>query len=199
VVVSNQVDIQRMDETIKALKSGDRKAFSNLFENFYQALCRYSFSIIRETVDAEDVVQKIFFKLWDQHSELEIQSSIKSYLYRMVHNESINFIQQKTNRSVKNYEIVSSTDANTDDVNEQMAASDLQQAINKALENLPPQCRKAFELSRMEQKSYAEIAQNMNISTNTVENQISKSLRLLRIALKDYLVVYVSLQIFLHN
>lgn len=199
MVVSNQVDIQRMDETIKALKSGDRKAFSNLFENFYQALCRYSFSIIRETADAEDVVQKIFFKLWDQHSELEIQSSIKSYLYRMVHNESINFIQQKTNRSVKNYEIVSSTDANTDDVNEQMAASDLQQAINKALENLPPQCRKAFELSRMEQKSYAEIAQNMNISTNTVENQISKALRLLRIALKDYLVVYVSLQIFLHN
>jgi len=63
------------------------------------------------------------------------------------------------------------------------------------LETLPPQCRKVFELSRMEQLSYSEIASQLNISTNTVENHISKALKLLRIELKEFLLVCLLIQI----
>jgi len=178
-----------MEYSLQLLREGNHKAFEELFETYFESLSRYAFSILRDGDEAQDVVQKVFYKLWDQRKELEIRTSVKSYLYRIVHNESLNFIQQRANRAEINREISSYNDDATDNVNEQLMASDLQLAINKALDELPPQCRKVFELSRMEQKSYSEIAQSLAISVNTVENHISKALRQLRVALKDYLIV----------
>jgi len=178
-----------MEVSLQLLRVGNHKAFEDLFETYFESLSRYAFSILRDSDEAQDVVQKVFCKLWDQRKELEIKTSIKSYLYRIVHNESLNFINQRTNRAEINREISSYNDDATDSVNEQVLASDLQLAINKALDDLPPQCRKVFEMSRMEQKSYSEIAQSLAISVNTVENHISKALRQLRVALKDYLIV----------
>jgi RNA polymerase sigma-70 factor (ECF subfamily) len=175
-----------MDETILALRAGNHKAFSTLFENYYHALCRYAFSILKDGDDAEDIVQKMFCKLWDLRSELEIRTSIKSYLYRIVHNECLNLIHQNTNRGEINREIIGFTGENVDDVNEIVAASDLQIAIDNALQNLAPKCRKVFEMSRNEQMSYSEIAKSLEISVNTVENHISNALKQLRVALKDY-------------
>ncbi len=178
-----------MEDTLKLLREGNHKAFEELFETYFESLSRYAFSILRDSDEAQDIVQKVFFKLWDQHKELEIRTSVKSYLYRIVHNESLNFVHQRTNRAEINHEICFYSDDTTDNVSEQIIASDLQKAIDNALGELPPQCRKVFEMSRMEQKSYSEIAQNLTISVNTVENHISKALRQLRISLKDYLIV----------
>ncbi len=178
-----------MEVSWQLLREGNHKAFDTLFEVYYESLSRYAFSILRDSDEAQDVVQKVFFRLWDQHRELEIRTSVKSYLYRIVHNESLNFIHQRANRAEINREISAYNNDATDSVNEHLLASDLQLAIDKALGELPPQCRKVFEMSRTEQKSYSEIAQSLEISVNTVENHISKALRQLRIALKDYLIV----------
>ena len=78
-----------MEETIKALREGNHTAYEQLFDNCYDALCRYAYSILKDMDEAEDVVQKIFCKLWDMHENLNIQSSINSYLYRMVHNDCL--------------------------------------------------------------------------------------------------------------
>lgn len=177
-----------MEDTLKLLREGNHKAFEELFEKYFESLSRYAFSILRDSDEAQDIVQKVFFKLWDQRKELEIRTSVKSYLYRIVHNESLNFVHQRKNRAEINREISLYNDDSTDNVSEQLIASDLQKAIDNALGELPPQCRKVFEMSRIEQKSYSEIAQNLTISVNTVENHISKALRQLRIALKDYLI-----------
>lgn len=178
-----------MEYSLQLLREGNHKAFEELFESYFESLSRYAFSILHDSDEAQDVVQKVFCKLWDQRKELEIRTSIKSYLYRIVHNESLNLVHQRMNRAEINAEIISYNDDATDNVNEQLIASDLQKAIDNALGKLPPQCRKVFEMSRMEQKSYSEIAQNLAISVNTVENHISKALRQLRIELKDYLIV----------
>ena len=180
-----------MEDTLKLLHEGNHKAFEELFEKYFESLSRYAFSILRDSDEAQDIVQKVFFKLWDQHKELEIRTSVKSYLYRIVHNESLNFVNQRKNRAEINREIISYTEDGIDNVSEQIIASDLQKAIESALIELPPQCRKVFEMSRLEQKSYSEIARNLAISVNTVENHISKALRQLRIALKDYLIVLI--------
>ncbi|OIP84552.1 MAG: hypothetical protein AUK44_02155 [Porphyromonadaceae bacterium CG2_30_38_12] len=182
-----------MDETVEALRAGSHKTFSALFESYYEALCRYAFAILNDTHNAEDIVQRVFCKLWDQHESLEIRTSLKSYLYRVVHNESLNFAHQHRNREQINYEIAVSQGEYYEQVYEQIAASDLQRSIDMSIKLLPDQCRKVFEMSRIEQKSYSEIAKQLNISVNTVENHISKALRLLRIALKDYLVVFFSI------
>jgi len=184
-----------MTETIKALCEGNHQVFEQLFDNMYEPLCRYAYSILRDMDDAEDVVQKTFCKLWDQREALTIQTSINSYLYRIVHNDSMNAIHQQLSHREHNFNYFKGIDNTVEPVTEQLAASELQQAITVALTGLPPQCRRVFEMSRLEQLSYAEIAKQMNISTNTVENHISKALKLLRVELKEFLSLCVILEL----
>jgi len=184
-----------MTDTIKALQEGNSMAYEQLFDSWYEPLCRYAFSILRDMNDAEDVVQKTFYKLWDQRETLNIQSSINSYLYRIVHNDCLNTIHQQTSHREHNLNYLSSMNDSTDSVTDHIATSELQQAIDNALATLPPQCRRVFEMSRMEQLSYSEIATQLNISTNTVENHISKALKLLRIELKDFLILTLIFQL----
>jgi len=185
----------KMLETIKALQNGDHLAFGQLFDSSYEALCRYAYSILRDIDEAEDVVQKTFCKLWDQRETLNIQSSISSYLYRIVHNDCINTIQQTTRHQEHNLSYISAMNNTGNSTMEHIENSDLQKAINSALAGLPPQCRRVFEMSRIEQLSYAEIATQLNISTNTVENHISKALKLLRVELKDFLSIYLIIEL----
>jgi RNA polymerase sigma-70 factor (ECF subfamily) len=184
-----------MTETIKALREGNHLAYGQLFDSSYAPLCRYAYSILKDMNDAEDVVQKTFCKLWDQRESLNIQSSINSYLYRIVHNDCLNIIHQQISHNEHNINFIATMDEVGDSVSEHIAVSELQQSIDKALAGLPPQCRRVFEMSRMEQLSYSEIAKQLNISTNTVENHISKALKLLRIELIEFLSICLLLQL----
>ncbi len=185
-----------MTETIKALREGNHLAFEKLFDNWYEPLCRYAFSILRNRDEAEEVVQKTFCKLWDQHETLDIKSSINSYLYRIVHNDSLNQIQQITSHKEHNLNFISTVNTEVNSTQETIESSELQKAIEIAMEKLPPQCKRVFELSRNEQLSYTEISKELNISTNTVENHISKALKLLRVELIEFLSIIIFLQIF---
>ncbi len=184
-----------MVDTIRALREGNHRAYEQLFDSCYDALCRYAYSILRDMDDAEDIVQKNFCKLWDQRESLDIQSSIKSYMYRMVHNESLNKAQQQKNRQEHNLNYIAAMNQAPDTVSEHIAATELQLAIDKALDGLPAQCRKVFEMSRVQQLSYAEIAKELGISSNTVENHVSKALKLLRVDLKEFLTLCFLLQL----
>ena len=180
---------KNMTDTIKALCEGNHTAFEELFDSIYDPLCRYAYSILRDMDDSEDVVQKTFCKLWDQRDTLNIQSSIHSYLYRIVHNDCLNVVHQQISHKEHNLNYFSSFNDSDDSVSDHMAVSELQLAIDKGLAGLPPQCKRVFEMSRMEQMSYAEIAKQLNISTNTVENHISKALKLLRVELKEFIIL----------
>jgi RNA polymerase sigma-70 factor (ECF subfamily) len=141
--------------------------------------------------EAEDVVQKMFCKLWEQRTQLNIKTSVKSYLYRAVHNSCLNKIKQAKARFEHNqryaYSMPEAAGSNS------VEYSELQLQIGKVLEELPPKCREVFEMSRMQHLSYAEIAGKLNISTNTVENHIAKALKLLRNSLKEFLAILVML------
>lgn len=180
---------------IRALSEGNHLVFGQLFDSIYVPLCRYAYSILKDMEEAEDVVQKTFCKLWDQRETLDIQSSVNSYLYRIVHNDCMNVIHQQTSHKEHNLNYYSAINDTDDSVSDQIAVTELQQAIDKALAGLPPQCRRVFEMSRTEQLSYVEIATQLNISPNTVENHISKALKLLRIELKEFLVLCFIIQI----
>lgn len=145
--------------------------------------------------EAEDVVQKTFCKLWDQREALNIQSSISSYLYRIVHNDCLNSIHQQTSHQEHNLNYISAIGGETNSTIEHVESSELQLAIEQAFSTLPPQCKRVFEMSRMEQLSYSEIAAQLNISTNTVENHISKALKLLRVELMEFLSLCLLLQL----
>ena len=173
---------------IEDLRSGDTKVFESLFKQWYEPLCRYAHSILNNQEEAEDVAQKTFCKLWDTHDKLEIHTSMKSYLYKMVHNTCLNTIKQWQLQS-KHQEIIANNSVTAVNLVEQsLGYKELNQKIELAIAALPERCREVFLLSRMQHYSYAKIAETLQISPNTVETQMVKALKVLRIKLKDYLL-----------
>ena len=168
-----------------------RKDFEALFNDHYSRLCAYAYNFLKEQEGSEEVVQEVFFKLWINRKEIHIESSMESYLYRSVRNASLNLIKHINIREkYKEYnrkEIEYSEQINKDPMN----ASELELKIRASIDLLPEQRKKIFILSRYEQLKYREIAEQLDISVKTVENQMGKALQFLRKELADYLPLIV--------
>lgn len=169
---------------------GSKPSFELLFKKLYAPLVRYALMHVRDEDEAEDVVQQLFVKLWQQRASHQAQQ-IKSYLYRSVYHECVNRArhnQVKGHYMEQNLKQLNEAATRADEASEE---KELSKRISTALESLPEQCGKAFKLSRFHHLSYAEIAQVMGISVKTVENHMGKALSLLRIKLADYLVTII--------
>lgn len=170
-----------------ALRNGDQAAFDAVFRQWYEPLCRYAARLAEGDMDeAEDLVQQVFVKLWEQHARLDIAWSLKAYLYKTVHNAALNRLRAANTRS--RYLEHNALQLENTHVTPDETSSELGERLQKALDLLPPQCRLVFELSRFEELKYREIADQLGISIKTVETQMGKALRLLRFQLADYLV-----------
>jgi RNA polymerase sigma-70 factor (ECF subfamily) len=174
---------------IVELKAGNIKVYETVFLYFYKPLCQHAYSILRNHDEAEDIVQKTFCKLWDQREKIEIYTSIGSYLQKMVHNACLNKIKQMQRQSEHHEEIAYYSVSAGNDVEYAIEYKELHHQIELAIESLPQRCREVFLLSRMQHLSYAEIAKKLQISHNTVETQIVKALKTLRLKLKDYILL----------
>jgi len=174
---------------IAELKAGNTKAFEMLFRQWYEPLCRYAYAMLHNADEAEDMAQKTFCKLWDQREKVEIRTSVKSYLYKMVHNACLNKIKQWQIQS-EHHETIAYGSITTDNRTEETVAyKELNYQVELAIACLPERCRQVFLLSRMQHLSYLQIAKQLQISPNTVETQIVKALKILREKLKDYLLI----------
>ena len=172
---------------VAALRRGDEAAFDVIFRRWYEPLCGYASRLTDGDMDeAEDLVQQVFVKLWEQRERLDIAWSLKAYLYKTVHNAALNRLRAATTRS--KYLEVNAAQLENANVTPDDTASELHERLQKALDLLPPQCRHVFELSRFEELKYREIADQLGISIKTVETQMGKALRILRLQLADYLV-----------
>lgn len=174
---------------ITELKAGNVKVYEAVFRQFYEPLCRYAHSFLHNHDEAEDIVQKIFCKLWDQREKVEIRISIKLYLQKMVHNACLNKIKQIQTRAEHHEQIAYYSISADNNVEYAIDDKELRQQIELAIASLPERCRQVFLLSRMQHLSYMKIAQQLQISHNTVETQMVKALKMLRLKLKDYLVL----------
>jgi RNA polymerase sigma-70 factor, ECF subfamily len=163
-----------------------KASFDAVFKTHYPALCRYAFGITQHLPDAEEIVQNVFIRLWEQSDHLEIQH-LKAYLYRAVYTRSLNYMRDQKKHSVVS-EITDQVLQKHQTVSVPGAEAELQQKIKLALNTLPTECRRVFELSRFEELKYREIAEHLQISIKTVEAQMGKALRILRTELSEYLV-----------
>lgn len=178
------------------LKAGNVKVYEALFKRLYEPLCQYAYNFLYDHDEAEDTVQKIFCKLWELREKTDIHTSTKSYLYKMVHNACLNRIKQIQKQSEHHDHIASQSVLIGNNIEYEMIHKELHKQIDLAVAALPERCRQVFLLSRIQHLSYMEIAQEMQISHNTVETQIVKALKSLRLQLKDFLMV--ALFFFLH-
>lgn len=177
----------------KALKEGDESAFEMIFKSHYQPLCNYAYSFLRDRDEAEEVVQATFLTVWEKRDGITIASSLKAYLYRAVRNSCLNAIKHAKIKERHAEETAFVSDKSHESVAQSLISTELDQKIGDALMALPEQCRLIFKMSRYEELKYAEIAQQLDISIKTVENQIGKALKIMREQLRDYLPLLIIL------
>ncbi len=177
-------------EVIEQFRNGSEAAFEQVFRAYYKALASYARTILKDLDDAEDMVQQVFISLWEKRAAIEVHTSLKSFLYRAVHNACLNRLKQRAVRSNYARETVQLHQENlaTDD---KLQQKELQVKIEAALDTLPEQCAKIFKMSRFERLKYQEIADELGLSVKTVENQMGKALKLMREQLKDYLPFFI--------
>lgn len=163
----------------------DREAFKKLFTDFFAPLCVYAQRYMENRNISEDIVQDVFFSIWKNRKNLDIRTSTRNFLITSVKNSCIDSLRRKEVES--RYMAVQADNMNEADTEDLYAISELEEAINKALEKLPDKIRLVFEMSRFQELTYAEIAQKQDISVKTVEAYMTKALKQLRVELKDYL------------
>ena len=173
-------------ELQELLLTNGEQAIVLIFKRYYSYLCKAVYKIIPDNNLVEDLTQEVFFELWRRRKQLAVTASLKAYIRRAAVNKALNYIRdQKIKFSDSDqYETVRSS---APSITQQLEAEELQDKIDYAIDQLPERCRIVFVLSRFEDMSYNEIANHLDISVKTVENQISKALKLLRISLAEYL------------
>jgi RNA polymerase sigma-70 factor (ECF subfamily) len=179
------------NQVLETIKSGNESAFEMIFKSYYQPLCRYAYTFLQDKEEAEEVVQSVFISLWEKRHALEIQTSFKAYLYRMVRNSCLNLIKHEKVKQQHVAHELAVAEVSYDSVSEKVNASELTLKISEAMKVLPEQCRLVFQLSRFEELKYQEIADQLQISVKTVENHMGKALKIMREQLKDYLPLFL--------
>ena len=175
------------DQLLVTLQAGDITAFEMIFKTYYQPLCNYAYSFVHDRDEAEEIVQATFLSVWEKKDNLAIHTGVKTYLYDMVRNAALNVLKHEKIKQQHATVELAVAERSTESVTRTVMASELEDRIYKALNKLPEQCRLVFKLSRFEELKYAEIAEQLNISVKTVENQMGKALKIMREQLKDYL------------
>lgn len=160
--------------------------YEQTFKSHFKRLHIYAITIVKDSEVAEEMVQNVFYKLWERNLEVLKDSSINSYLYRAVHNESLNYLKhQQVKQAYQTYamkqgeEIVPETHSVT--------YKELVAKLESTMNELPEQCRTVFQMSRFEGLKYREIADKLNVSVKTIEKHMGKALSIMRVQLADHL------------
>ena len=182
--------MQLSDEQLsQSLQNGDEAVFEQLFRHYYSRLCSYACSIVKDMDESEEIVQQSFLGIWEKKTTLHITGSVKSYLYRAVHNACLNKLKHAKVRQLYAEDYQRNNDDAYEHTDQVIGKSEIEKQILNAINSLPEQCRMVFKLSRFEEIKYAEIARHLGISIKTVENHMGKALKLMREQLKEYLPV----------
>jgi RNA polymerase sigma-70 factor (ECF subfamily) len=187
------VEFTEQQVTPALLKTGDITAFEMLFRTYYQPLCNYAYTFVQNRDEAEEIVQSTFLSVWEKRENLEIRTAIKPYLYAMVRNACLNVLKHEKIKQQHAAVELAVAEKSVESVTRTVMASELETRIYEAMEKLPQQCRLIFKLSRFEELKYSEIAEQLDLSVKTVENQMGKALKIMREQLKDYLPLLIVL------
>ncbi len=186
--------------TIEQLLSGNIATYESVYKTFFKALYVYAYTMLKEEVQAEEIVQNVFLKIWERKEKITIETSLKAYLYKSVYNDSLNYIKHlKVKLSYENHATQVMKNTQSESPSHRVMYKNLEDKLRNALNELPEQCRTVFQMSRYEELKYREIAERLSISEKTVENHMGKALKLLRLKLADFIISVAALFIYLKN
>ncbi|MBT34566.1 MAG: RNA polymerase sigma-70 factor [Thalassobius sp.] len=174
------------DKLLVFIRKDEQAAFLEIYQRYWARLYKYAYNVIQNQPACEDIIQEIFLDLWNRRKELLI-SNLQAYLYKSVKFQIFKYlrkneIEQKHLSLINKIQFVNNTE-------EYINVEELEQLLDKSISQLPEKCREIFYMSRFEQKSYQEIAQKLNISTQTVKNQVSKALKFIRASINSFIII----------
>ena len=173
----------------------DNHAFEEIFKTYFTPMMSFSRRILGDEDDAREVVHQVFINVWEKRDEIDLSTSLKSYLFTAVNNRSLNVIRDR--KKFSSEEVPER--AGEWDVSAQIESMELEEKIRGVIDSLPEKCREIFELNRFDGLKYAEIARKLDISVKTVENQMSKALKILREQVAKYLTILLWFMLFALN
>jgi len=183
---------------VTRLRADDRAVLQQIFNQNYLMVCRTIRRFIHDGSLVEDLAQNVFIRFWNKRHKVNITTSVPAYLNRMAINEAIGHLRKGKHWHQEEFTPQTPIEETSRSGEDSVLHSELQAQVTAAIDTLPPKCRTVFQLSRFEELTYKEIAERMDISVKTVENQMGKALRVLREELRDYLtlILILLLQLF---
>jgi len=167
-------------------RKGNTSAYNILFKRYYDSLYGYALKNLKESCVAEEITMDVMLGLWNKKGEIEIDNDLKAYLYRSVKNAIYNHYRKKILPTVSLELVKDNLNMITSVVDQQLNSKELETLYRQKISQLSPQRRRVYELSRDENMTYAEIAKDMELSVNTVENYMVASLSFFRKHLKEH-------------
>ncbi|MGY5353949.1 RNA polymerase sigma factor [Wenyingzhuangia sp. IMCC45467] len=165
------------ENLIKKIIKGDEKAYIYLIDTYYKKLFLYAYSISKNQVLAEDIVQNVFMRIWENRKQLKIKESFKSFLYKSVYNEFINNYRKQQSSISLDTVFFETINALSDDIS---ADDQRLTLVYNEIENLPTKCKQVFLLSKQEGLSNQEISEHLNITVKAVENHVTNAFNIIR-------------------
>lgn len=189
----NEIRLQR------ELAQGKEKAFEEIFHTYFKVLAVFAKKFVEDLDIAEDLVQDVLVKLYQNRTSIQFHTSLKAFLFQSVRNKCIDHLRSVKTKSEHHDQIKVMNYDEQFDLNDTMVQTELEERVFKAIGLLPDQCQHIFKMSRLEGKRNQEIANELNISKRTVETQISNALKRLRKDVFQYLklLIIITLKIFM--
>lgn len=186
------VGILELEKILKKINAGDENAFRAIFDYYYPQLCFFSNKIVNDRDAAEDVVQEVFIAFWKQTTSFVNVNALRAYLYNSVQNRSLNHLEKITSRNNLNNSQVQDTFTDDDYLRKQLETEVIQE-IFEAIDELPEQCRNVFKMSYIQRYEVKQIAEDLNVSVNTVKTQRLRAKKYLKERLKNVFPVLLYL------
>ncbi|WP_044103120.1 RNA polymerase sigma-70 factor [Neolewinella persica] len=176
-------------DLIIRLRAGESATLDELFRRYYVDLCRTALRFVNDEQEAEDIVQNLFIALWEKRAgQQEALGAVGPYLRRAVRNRSLNYLRDRKRIPVDDGDIPE-TLAAKDLADDELNQDELRDRIHSAIDSLPERCRLVFVMSKLEDMTHKEIAEALEISPKTVENQMTRAYRFLREWLSLFLLI----------
>ena len=179
--------MQITSQQIEEIRAGKIKTFEILFNAYYPRVKSFAFGMIKDQYEAEEIAQNVFLKLWSNREKLSSDNTLSSYIFTIVQNEVYDFFREK-HYSLGYQEKMLSTPQNLQyEIDSEYNIKEIKSIVNRTLQNMPPQRRTIYQMSREQFLSNDEIAKTLGLSKRPVEKHISLALATIKKNLGDFL------------
>jgi RNA polymerase sigma-70 factor (family 1) len=174
------------NELLLQISNGDKRAFTKLFDRYYKPLSSYVQRITESSIVTEDIIQEVFIKIWVNRDGLVKINSISNYIFILSKNETLNHLRKIAKYTVRFQALDNGIDY-SDSIESTDEIDEFSLLINKALEQLPPQQRKIYQLSKIDKLKHDEIAKQLNLSVETIKKHSSLAMKNIKYWIEKYL------------